>query len=156
VAHRNASGTLRWNQVILGRLFSKATAATSDYDYRLEFPFASDDSISWVARIRSTDVKVDEVLHFSSGNALEFGLQTTWHEFRPGEVKPRGANSSITPKKIEARHGIASAAYLGQEVEFGSLLSLRYGLRLSSFKRRGAATIRRYVNDAPVAYNALR
>jgi hypothetical protein len=148
----NRSGTLRWNQAFGGRLFSKATLAMSDYDYQLEFPIASD-SVAWTARIRSVDVKIDEALHLSGGHTVDFGLQTTFHQFRPGDVRPRGT-STIEPRTIETRHGIAAAAYAGHEIELGSLLSLRYGVRWSSFLRRGAATIHRYAGDAPVVYDA--
>jgi len=67
-------------------------------------------------------------------------------------VQPRG-DSKFVAKKIEARHGLATAAYLGQEVDLGARLSVRYGLRLSSFARRGEATIYRYANDEPVVYD---
>ncbi len=148
----NASGTLRWNQVVAGRLFSKAVLSTSDYDYGLRFPFG-EDSVSWIAGIASTDLKIDEALHLGAANTLEFGLEATVHQFRPGEVQPRG-DSKFIAKKLEARHGLATAAYLGQEVELGSRVSVRYGLRVSSFTRRGEATIYRYANDQPVVYDA--
>jgi len=148
----NKAATFRWNQVFAGRLFSKVTTAWSDYDYRLEFPFASDDSVTWVAGIQNADLKVDETFNLTDRNKLEFGFESTLQEFRPGTVSPRG-NSNITRRAIETRHGLANAIYLGQDVELGSRVAVRYGVRYSQFDRRGTATIAKYANDAPVIYN---
>ncbi|MBK8060762.1 MAG: hypothetical protein IPK33_23570 [Gemmatimonadetes bacterium] len=37
----NKSGTLRWNEIVRERLYSKVTLAASDYDYRLMFPIGA-------------------------------------------------------------------------------------------------------------------
>lgn len=149
----NAYGTLRWNHVFGGRLFSKVSTATSDYDYRLEFPLGTEDSVRWVAGIRSTELKIDEALHLTDRNTLEFGIEIARERFSPGTVEPRNSDSQFERHEIEARHAIASAVYLGQEVELGSRLSVRYGLRASAFRRLGRATIYHYADDAPLVYN---
>ncbi len=150
----NRAATLRWNQAIAGRLFSKVTSAWSDYDYRLTFPVVTRDTVSWVAGIRSLDVKVDEVLNLTDRNRLEFGAELIGQEFRPGEIGPTG-RSTVKRDSIETRHGLSSAYYLGQELDLGDRVSVRYGLRYASFARVGAATIYRYANNAPVTYNRV-
>lgn len=147
----NVSGTLRWNQVVRDRLYSKVTLAASDYDYRLEFPIG-EDSAFWTARIRSLDLKVDETLHSGDGHRLEFGAQGTLHGFRPGEVAPRG-DATLTPKRVPPRTAMAGALYLGEERELGSRWAVRYGARLSAFARVGAAIVYQYANGQPVVYD---
>ncbi len=149
----NKSGTLRWNEIVRERLYSKVTLAASDYDYRLMFPIGRD-SAQWVARVKSLDFKVDESLHLSAGHRLEFGLQGTLHGFNPGEVSPRGS-SNISRKQVPERSATAGALYLGEEREFGERWALRYGARLSGFVRTGTATIFQYANNAPVVYDSL-
>jgi hypothetical protein len=149
----NKAATLRWNQAFGGRLFSKVTAAWGDYDYRLDVPIDSRDSITWSSRIRSVDLKIDQTFYLSDGNSLEFGAQLVEQEFRPGKIEPRGADSTIRRREVPARFGLAPALYLGQDVQLGSRVAVRYGLRYAAFERRGAATVTRYRNDAPVVYN---
>jgi hypothetical protein len=145
---------LRWNQAIGGRLFSKLTTAYGNYDYRLDFPFGSRDSIRWTSRIESLDLKLDETWYVSPNNSIEFGLQFTNQAFRPGTVTPRGTGSTLKRTEVSPRFGIAPAAYLGQDLKFGTRFALRYGLRYAGFTRRGAATIYTYANGAPVTYNS--
>jgi hypothetical protein len=55
---------------------------------------------------------------------------------------------------VEPRNGISRSAYLGHEVELGSRIGIRYGLRWADFARVGVGTRYRYLNNAPVIYNA--
>jgi hypothetical protein len=148
----NKSATLRWNQILRDRVYSKVTLAASDYDYRLNFTIGRD-SAEWTARVRSLDLRVDQLLHLSPGHRLEFGVQGTMHGFSPGEVRPLGG-STISTKKVPERSGMAGALYLGEERELGERFALRYGARLTGFVRSGPATIFRYANNAPVVYDA--
>ncbi|MEP6833078.1 MAG: TonB-dependent receptor, partial [Gemmatimonas sp.] len=150
----NTSGTLRWNQIVGGRLYSKVTAAVSDYDYRLSFPLVANENVNWLAGIRSVSIKTEQTFHFTDRNKLEFGVEVGSHEFHPGSVSVDDT-SDLAGLSIETRHGIGSAAYLGHDVELGSKLSLRYGLRFSQFTRRGKATIYKYANNLPLVYDAV-
>ena len=149
----NRSGTLRWNQAFGGKLFSKATAAYGIYDYRLEIVTGLQDSIAWTSNIRSLDLKLDQTWYVSPTNTIEFGAQLTDQVIRPGDLVPSGPNSIFQARQIEQRRTRLPALYVGQELQLGTRLAVRYGLRYAGWERRGAATIYRYVNDEPVVYN---
>jgi hypothetical protein len=150
----NSALTFRWNQAFSGRLFHKFTTAFGDYDYQLDFPLTGRDSVRWTSRIRNLDVKVDETYYLSPNNSIEFGLQYTDQDFRPGTIGPRGPNPSITRREISPRFAVGTAAYIGHEVKlFDDRIGLRYGVRYAGFERRGASTIYRYRNDQPVVFN---
>ena len=149
----NRAATLRWNQGIGGRLFSKVTLATGVYDYLLEFPLSGADSISWRSKIASTDLKIDESYFVSPNNTIEFGLQLTGQQFRPGSVTPRGVGTTFTAREVTPRFGRSPAAYLGQDLKFGDRFALRYGLRWAGFERVGSGAIYKYANNAPVVYS---
>jgi hypothetical protein len=148
----NRATTLRWNQAF-GRLFSKVASTTSDYDYRLEFRFDPSDSARWVAGIRSNNLKIDESFRLTDRQTLEFGGELIDHEFRPGTLTPRGDTVLIRPRTIETRYALASALYVGHELELGSRIGVRYGVRYAGFDRNGPMTRFRYANDAPVIFN---
>jgi hypothetical protein len=147
----NASGTIRWNQAFGGRLFSKVLVALSDYDYGIGF-LGSGPSIDWTARINSLDVKVEQSLFLDNRNLLEFGVQATAFDMQPGRIRPIG-DSPIVPTDLQPRFGLAPAAHLSHDLRLGSGVTLRYGARLSAFRRRGPATIYRYADGAPIVFN---
>jgi TonB dependent receptor/TonB-dependent Receptor Plug Domain len=149
----NSAATLRWNQAFGGRLFSKFTTAIGNYDYRLEVPFATSDSLTWKSSIASVDVKLDQTLYLSPNNTIEFGLQVADQGFRPGTVAVRGPSTLLRPREVAPRFGIAPAAYIGQDLKFGERFALRYGLRYAGFLRNGTATVYKYANNAPVVFN---
>jgi hypothetical protein len=151
----NQSGTVRWNQIVANRLFSKVTVAGSDYDYKLGFPVAAT-PVTWTSRIRSLDLKVDEAWHVSDRNIIEFGAERTTHELRPGDVVANRAQDTTAFKDVRLQHrqGVASALHIGHEVDLGSRFSIRYGVRYSSFARVGAATIYQYANGQAVSWNS--
>ncbi len=149
----NGSGTLRWNQAIGGRLFSKVLVALSDYDYGIGF-LGSGPAIDWTARINSLDLKVDQTWYLDNRNTLEFGLHATRFDLQPGRIRPAG-DSPIVPTELQPRYGTALAAHLSHEVRFGGGITLRYGARLSGYRREGPATIYRYAGDAPTVYDPV-
>lgn len=139
----NRAATLRWNQAFAGRLFSKATIAWADYAYGLNFSIEARDSALWKAGITSVEFKLDEQVHLARAGVLEFGLHLQGQEFRPGTISAHGAASLIQSRSIARRSGFTSAAYVGHEVELGSRLALRYGVRYVDFRRLGATTVYR-------------
>ena len=149
----NRSASLRWNQIVNGRLFSKVTTAWSDYDYLLKFDLGTQETVEWVAGIRSLGVKVDEVFNLTDKNAIEFGIEAEGQKFRPGKISSEGS-SAFPERDLDNRHTTTLSAYLGQDVEIGSRLAVRYGLRFSAFRRTGPGTLYSYANNAPVAFNS--
>ncbi len=147
----NKSGTLRWNQAFGQRLFSKATLSVSSYDYGLDFLGTGRD-LSWTSRIGSADLKIGEALHLTNTSTLEFGGQVTSQDIRPGSIRPVG-DSPVNPLDLQPRYGLAPALYLSHDVELSPRISLSYGVRLAGFVRRGAATIYRYADGAPIVYD---
>jgi hypothetical protein len=149
----NRATTLRWNQAVANRLFSKVTLAAGTYDYRIDVVTGLDDSLTWRSQIRSLDAKIDQTLYVSPTNTLEFGAQFTSQEIRPGDLIPNTATETFRERRIQPRQAQLPALYLGQELQLGARVSVRYGLRYASYARRGAATIYQYRNDAPVVWN---
>ncbi len=149
----NRAATLRWNQAFRGRLFHKATAAYGTYDYRLDLVTGVADSLRWTSRVRSLDLKLDETLYLTQENTIEFGVQLTDQNIRPGNLVPNN-KGTINARNIEARNALLPAAYIGQELQLGSRVALRYGLRYAGYVRRGPGTVYRYAGGTPVTYNS--
>lgn len=149
----NRAMTLRWNQAVRGRLFSKVTAAWGDYDYGLDIVTGTRDSIKWKSRVASLNVKVDETFYVSPTNTIEFGAELTDQAIKPGNLVPIGRDNAYTARSIERRKTVMPAAWIGQELQVGPRVSVRYGLRYAGYERLGRATLYQYANNAPVVYS---
>jgi len=148
----NVSGTLRWNQIFGERLFSKVSYTTGSYDYNLGFGLVDAD-VDWTSRIRSQELRIDEALHFSERNVLEFGAEIAGQTMRPGDLQPTDS-TKLKPVRVTARYGLSAALHASHVVDLSDRVTLRYGARYSTFARRGPATIYEYAGDRAVTYNA--
>ncbi len=153
----NRATALRWNQAFGGRLFSKISGAWSDYDYKLGLRAEPDDSATWVARIVSADLRIDETWQMTANQRLSAGGEFSRSIFRPGRLSPVGdtAGSSLRTREVERRLGVSRAAFVNWEMEVGTRLGLQAGLRYADFARVGEGTRYEYANNAPLVWNPL-
>tara|TARA_B100000809_G_scaffold95005_1_gene93667 strand:+ start:25120 stop:27498 length:2379 start_codon:yes stop_codon:yes gene_type:complete len=149
-SYGNLSGNLRWNHIFNDRLFSNASLIYSKYDYELEF---RDFEFDWIASIRNYNAKYDLKYYASDVLKLDFGLNTIYYGFEPGEINPTTDYSSINPLELDQKRAFESGLYLNAEHKITQNLTAQYGLRYSNFSRLGGQTLNNYENNQPVVYN---
>lgn len=143
----NSVGALRWSQVVGQRLLSSVTLARGSYHFEWNSSSGLGGIYRWRAGIASTDLRVEERLPLGSRGSIEFGGEVSMLSVRPGtDLRPALAGG----EQREVRRARSAALFLGHEVEVGNRLALQYGVRWSGFERRGAATVYRYADDAPL------
>ena len=147
----NRSATLRWNQIVRERLFSKASYTAGTYDYLLGFT-ALDGRVDWRSRITSHELRLDESYHLSERDVVEFGIEVARQSIRPGDFVPDDT-TKLRPVRIDPRHTLSGALHASHVFDIGDRLSLRYGLRYSTYARRGPGTIYQYEGGRAVSYN---
>jgi hypothetical protein len=147
----NKSATLRWNQIVRERLFSKLSYTAGTYDYLLGFT-ALDGRVDWRSRITSHELRLEESYHLSERNVVEFGVEVARQTIRPGDFVPVDT-TKLRPVRIDPRHTLSGALHASHEFDIGDRLSLRYGLRYSTYARRGPGTIYDYEGGRAVVYN---
>jgi hypothetical protein len=143
----NKTGTIRWNHLFNKKLFSNITAIYSNFDYSISVPQGSM-GFEWISSIQNFNLKADLSYYPSPDNKILFGFGSTYYIFNPGELRPV-KNSIIKSNRLEKEYGLESAAYIGLEQNFGSNLTLQYGLRASNFTSLGAKTIYSYKEEMP-------
>lgn len=146
----NATATLRWNHLFSDRLFANTTFIFSDFDYALGST-EKESEFTWKSHIKDYGIKNDYTYFLNPKNQLRFGVQATYHNFMPAEVKP-GPNSYVTNLKLNATNALEAAVYLSNEHQLSDKLTVDYGLRLSSFTNMGPGKVYTYGPDmdAPV------
>ncbi len=141
----NITGTARWNHIFNGKLFSNTSLIYSKYDYSLGVPSNSADQFDWNSRIEDYNFKQDFTWFLNTNNKIDFGLNIIKHHFEPGNIDT-SAGSFFEPIKLTNYNAISSAGYISNEQKFGTLLTVKYGLRLSVFQQIGIGKVREYIN----------
>ena len=146
----NSVFNFRWNHLFSDKLFSNLSLIYSDYDYDLELSFVEFD---WKSGIRNFNIKYDFKHYINNNFKLEYGLNSIYYKFNPGEINPTTEDSGINPFKLTDKFAFENAIYIDAEHKLSNKLAVSYGLRLSSFLRLGQNELNIYENNNPVLFN---
>lgn len=147
----NTVVNFRWNHLFSDKLFSNLSLIYSDYYYGLKLDFVEFD---WESGIRNFNLKYDFKHYISNNFKLEYGLNSIYYKFNPGEINPTTESSGINPFKLIDKYAFENAIYLDAEHRLSDKLSVSYGARLSTFHRLGQDELNVYQNNNPVIFNA--
>ncbi|HPF50761.1 MAG TPA: TonB-dependent receptor [Draconibacterium sp.] len=146
----NATATARWNHIFGEKLFMNLSAIYSNYNYNLGVPGDNADNFDWSSQVRDYNAKLDFTLFFNPKNTIKFGVNTIYHQFKPGKVETKGENSMFIDMELAHYQAYESALYITNEQKISSRFSMQYGLRLSNFQQVGPGEVNLYQNpDKP-------
>lgn len=140
----------RWNHLFSDQLFSNMSLIYSDYYYGLNLNFVEFD---WDSGIQNFNFKYDLKHYINNNFKLDYGLNSIYYKFNPGDIKPSSPTSGINPFKLIDKYAFENAIYIDAEHKLTDKLALSYGLRLSSFLRLGQDELNMYQNDNPLVFN---
>lgn len=146
----NTTLNLRWNHLFSDKLFSNLSAIYSDYYYGLTLDFVEFDFDSG---IRNFNFKYDLKHYLSNKLQLNYGLNSIYYKFNPGELNPSTETSGINPLKLADKYAFENAAYIEAEIQITDKLAVQGGLRFSTFNRLGQNEFFIYENDNPILFN---
>ncbi|WP_400079513.1 carboxypeptidase-like regulatory domain-containing protein [Winogradskyella sp. R77965] len=146
----NSVVNFRWNHLFSDKLFSNLSLIYSDYYYGLKLNFVEFD---WESGIRNFNLKYDFKHYISNNFKLEYGLNSIYYKFNPGDINPTTESSGINPFKLTDKYAFENAIYLDAEHKLSNELSVSYGARVSTFHRLGQNELNVYENDNPVLFN---
>jgi hypothetical protein len=140
----------RWNHLFSDKLFSNLSLIYSDYYYGLNLEFVGFD---WNSGIRNFNIKYDLKHYLTDKVKLQYGLNSIYHKFNPGEIEPSSSTSGINPQKLIDKYALENALYFDVEHQLTEKLTASYGLRYSNFLRLGQDELNIYENDEAVIFN---
>ncbi len=149
-SYGNSVLNLRWNHLFSDKLFSNLSFIYSDYDYDLKLNFVEFD---WVSGIQNFNLKYDLKHYIADKFKLQYGLNSVYYKFNPGDIKPTVESSGINPFKLTDKYAFENAIYIDAEHNVSNKLALSYGLRFSSFHRLGQDELNIYENNEAVVFN---
>ncbi|QCX38215.1 TonB-dependent receptor [Aureibaculum algae] len=146
----NTVVNFRWNHLFSDKLFSNVSLIYSDYYYGLKLNLVE---FNWNSGIQNFNVKYDFKHYLSNTFKLEYGLNSIYYKFNPGEIEPSTPTSGINRFKLIDKYAFENALYIDAEHQLTDKLALSYGLRYSSFIRLGQDELNIYENDNPIIFN---
>ena len=146
----NSVINFRWNHLFSDKIFSNLSLIYSDYDYDLELSFVEFD---WQSGISNFNLKYDFKHYISNNFKLEYGLNSIYYKFNPGEINPTTESSGINPFKLIDKYAFENAIYIDAEHKLSNKLSVSYGVRFSTFHRLGQDELNTYENNYPLVFN---
>lgn len=127
----------------------KLTAVYSGYDFRLKINTVG---LDWTAGINSAKIQYDLSQVISKSLKIGYGLNLISYQIKPGEIVPFGDRSPVVPLKYIDKNSFESSAYFQAMQMLTPMLSIDYGVRLSSFFRMGGRNLNLY-HSGPVIYD---
>ncbi|WP_179335588.1 TonB-dependent receptor [Winogradskyella costae] len=146
----NSVVNFRWNHLYSDKIFSNLSVIYSDYYYGLQLGFVGFD---WVSGIRNFNLKYDFKHYINNNFKLDYGLNSMYYKFNPGDIKPIDDQSGINPFKLIDKYAFENALYIDAEHKLNDKLSISYGARLSVFHRLGQDELNIYENNSPLNFN---
>ncbi|WP_178985765.1 TonB-dependent receptor [Winogradskyella helgolandensis] len=146
----NSVLNFRWNHLFSDKIFSNLSFIYSDYYYGLQLGFVGFD---WISGIKNINLKYDFKHYISNNFKLEYGLNSMYYKFNPGDISPIDSDSGINPFKLTDKYALENAVYIDAEHKLSDNLSVSYGARLSVFHRLGQDELNSYENNSPLTFN---
>ncbi len=146
----NSVVNFRWNHLFSDKIFSNLSIIYSDYDYDLKLDFVEFD---WASGIQNFNIKYDFKHYLNNKLKLQYGINSIYYQFNPGEITPTVPTSGINPFNLTKKYAFENAIYLDVAHKVSEKLNLSYGLRFSSFYRLGQDELNTYENNQAVNFN---
>lgn len=146
----NSLLNFRWNHLFSNKLFSNLSLIYSDYYYGLKLNFVEFD---WVSGIQNFNLKYDLKHYINNTIQLQYGLNSIYYKFNPGEINPTVETSGINSFKLTNKYAFENALYIDAEHDISNKLALSYGFRFSTFFRLGQDALNLYENNEAVIFN---
>jgi hypothetical protein len=138
------ASTLKWAHSFSQKFSAKFYGIISNYRYRLDLNEDSTLSSSMNYNIDQKIFRTEFLYFLSQKHKIEFGSDATFYSLMPGNIKPVGDYSTITPEKLEKEKALESSIFISDEYELTPLLSVSAGIRGTLFTSFGPRTELRY------------
>jgi hypothetical protein len=135
----NTTATIRWNHLFTNKLFVNTTVLFSEYNYYLYISREQDDY--WTSSIRNKTLKSDFTWYPNPSNTLKYGIEISNYYSNPGNVHFSDEETQRNAPLIPEYNSLGVSLYLSNDQIIKEKLSLKYGLRLSSGRNLGPASV---------------
>lgn len=148
-SYSNRLFSLKWNRKLNEKNSMNVLLANSQYGFNIEFEGNADKNFNLGYKINETEFKVKFLKLYKDNHKISYGLSSKLYVVNPGEVKPIGSASIVTPLDIQKEKGWESALFLSDNITLSDKLSVDIGLRHSFYAALGKSSQKIYEEDIP-------
>jgi outer membrane cobalamin receptor len=132
-AYRNANASLKWRHIFGHKLTGVFTAGYDHYDFHTQNADNPSEAYRYSFGIEQGFGKADLSWYAHDNHTFDFGLSALYYNLNPGAYLPEGAESFVTPNRLQRETAIETAVYAGDRWDVSPSFSLNIGLRYSLF-----------------------
>ncbi len=140
----NQTATLRWNHLFSSRMFSNISLIYSRFNYQLGVPDGQPNAFDWFASMKDHTAKADFTFFADGNNTMRFGVSGTYHRFNPGVAEGKGNDSPFNRVEMRQNRAFQGGIYVSNDQKLNKRMTLKYGLRLSTFSNIGEGVVYRF------------
>jgi hypothetical protein len=144
----NSTATLRWNHIFNEKLFSNMNFIFSDYNYALAFGENDLDRFEWNSKIRTLSFKPHLTYFANTNNIWDIGGEFNYYIFTPANAIGV-SNGDVANISLPMKYAAEWSIYFNNELNFGRIFGLQYGLRGSGYSYLGPGYIYEYETIIP-------
>lgn len=131
------ASTLKWKHTYSPKLYSTISAVVSNYKHNTKSVNDPLKAHSTEYRFNQYNLKSDFSYNTSNNHKIDFGLQSTYYELWPGKRVSLSDLSTVPSKELEKEQAIELAAYISDEFDLTSFMSISAGIRYSFYGNLG-------------------
>jgi hypothetical protein len=147
--YSNRLFSLKWDHTFSDKSKGALILANSQYQFSIENEDSMEDNFEQSFEINETELKLKMDYSFNDIHNITYGTSVKLYTVFSGEIKPKGQNSLITPKKIPKEKGLESGIFIADKFKVNDKLLLDLGLRYSFYAALGPSSKNKYQEGIP-------
>ncbi len=148
--YSNRIAAVEWKHRFNDKNSGSLLVSNSGYDFAIDYDTDSGtNSFKIEYDINELEVALRMKYLFSDVHKFDYGISSKLYTVNPGSIDPKGANSVITPFRVQREKALESAIYLEDNFTPNKKLSFNLGARYSIFSALGPYTQRQYQAGLP-------
>ena len=147
--YSNKNANIKWKHIFNNKFYGVATAGIDEYEYAVSSIFIPVDGYKLGFNINQKYFRADFTYTPNYRQTIDFGVSSIYYQLHSGSYSPIGPQSLAAPVTLPGEQALESAAYLGDQINISSKLSINAGLRYVLYQYLGARDINNYVPDEP-------
>ncbi|WP_271782678.1 carboxypeptidase-like regulatory domain-containing protein [Aquimarina algiphila] len=147
--YKNRALSLNWEHKFNEKNRGNLIVVNSAYEFDIEFDGDTNGDFKLGNSIEETELKLKMKYLYSDRLKFDYGISSKLYALRPGNKKPDGAESIVTPVNVPKERGLESAAFLSGKFDVTKKLLLDAGIRFSVFNTLGESSQRIYQEGLP-------
>ena len=142
--YQNKILSATWSHKFNNKSKGDLIVSNSGYLFDIDFDGKLNRNFNINYNINEYNLKLKMIYEYSKKHKFSYGASSKLYVVSPGEIKPKGPISLITPFSVQRDKALESAIYFSDEINLSKKLGLTFGVRYNMFSALGSSTQRIY------------